>query len=190
MGRKAQPPPEYHWLPSGDAKSPSPAFPCTAALPCFVLSCESNCFSFSLTLACMRGQSWGAPAAAPCLRGSAMHSRACVQLAQLHRCSPPNSRPQHCNEIFSINLGPRGKWCGEGEWSGRLGPTNEATARQLQRHCHGLVPVMLLHSSSVHSAPQRCTRSHAVQTAAGTGTCTGTPAFKGGCRRTRGSAVL
>lgn len=127
MGRKAQPPPTTTGCREALSRHRR-RFP--ALLPCLVLSCESNCFSFfchSRTRVHVRtNKAGGAPAAAPCLRGSAVHSRACVQPAQLVAA---NSRLQHCNKIFSINLGPRGKWCGEGEWSGRLGPTDEATAR-------------------------------------------------------------
>jgi hypothetical protein len=68
MGRKAQPPPENHRLPGG-AKSASPAFPCFVALPCLVKELLFP-FFLSLSRAC-EDKAGGAPAVAPCLRGSA-----------------------------------------------------------------------------------------------------------------------
>lgn len=124
----------------------SPAYRCFVALSCESNSCHPF-FSLSLRLLCglagvhartkLGTRSLSHPV---CLRGSAVHSKggadctaqhSTAQLAQL--LAAYRDAQAHGNRIFLSDLGPRGKWCGEGEWSGWLGPRPGA-ARRLQRH--------------------------------------------------------
>lgn len=100
-----------------DRRRTAALLPCLlvkALLPPFLLSVTPL---FAVWPGCMRGQSCRRVDCRTCLRGSAVHSKGSNRLRSF---SPPAAWPQ----IFSPStLGlPRGKFCGEGEWSGWLGP--------------------------------------------------------------------
>ena len=99
MGRKAQPPPDNHRLPRG-AKPPSPAFPCFVALPC-----ESNCFSFSLSLS--HSRAYEEKAGSRLLPRPVSEGLQCIPelVCSLRSSSPPTADCSTATKFSAATLG-------------------------------------------------------------------------------------